>query len=98
MNPRRRQVKIFFVIAKKNSVELVFATNNKHKVEEVRKILPATIHLLTLADIGCNDEAGTDSDAHAAAVADVQIVERLIDLEPIGPDSASVDETAQRDE
>jgi XTP/dITP diphosphohydrolase len=36
-------------------VKLVFATNNKHKLEEIRKILPASIELLTLKDIGCTD-------------------------------------------
>ena len=36
-------------------MKLVFATNNKHKLEEVRKILPASIALLTLNDIGCTD-------------------------------------------
>ena len=34
-------------------MKLVFATNNKHKLEEVRKILPSSIELLTLNDIGC---------------------------------------------
>jgi len=36
-------------------VKLVFATNNKHKLEEVRKILPGSIELLTLNDIGCTE-------------------------------------------
>ena len=37
-------------------VKLVFATNNKHKVEEVKKLLPAGFELLTLAGIGCAEE------------------------------------------
>lgn len=35
---------------------LVFATNNAHKLEEVGKILPSTCCLLTLRDIGFNDD------------------------------------------
>jgi XTP/dITP diphosphohydrolase len=37
-------------------MKLVFATNNKHKLEEVKKILPVSIELLTLDDIGCTEE------------------------------------------
>jgi XTP/dITP diphosphohydrolase len=37
-------------------MELVFATNNKHKLEEIRSIIPASIKILSLADIGCTDE------------------------------------------
>ncbi|MFM8432049.1 MAG: RdgB/HAM1 family non-canonical purine NTP pyrophosphatase [Bacteroidota bacterium] len=35
---------------------LVFATNNKHKLKEARSILPLSIELKSLADIGCTDE------------------------------------------
>ena len=35
---------------------LCFATNNLHKLEEVRAILPDEIELLSLRDIGCTDE------------------------------------------
>ncbi len=37
-------------------MKLVFATNNKHKLEEVKKILPASFELLTLDDIGCDED------------------------------------------
>jgi XTP/dITP diphosphohydrolase len=37
-------------------MELVFATNNKHKLEELQYLLPSSIKLLSLADIGCNEE------------------------------------------
>jgi len=33
---------------------LCFATNNQHKLEEVRALLPAGYPLLSLEDIGCN--------------------------------------------
>jgi XTP/dITP diphosphohydrolase len=37
-------------------MKLVFATHNIHKLEEVKKILPSTIELLSLTDIGCTDD------------------------------------------
>lgn len=37
-------------------MELVFATNNRHKLEELQAILGNSIKLLTLNDIGCFDE------------------------------------------
>lgn len=37
-------------------MKLVFATNNKHKLEEVRQILPPVYDILSLADIGFTDE------------------------------------------
>ena len=36
--------------------KLVFATNNKHKLEEARKILEGIVEILSLAEIGCNDD------------------------------------------
>ena len=50
-------------------MKLVFATNNKHKLEEVRKILHASIEILTLNDIGCTDalpETGSTLEQNAA--------------------------------
>lgn len=38
-------------------MELVFATNNRHKIEEVNKILSQyDINIISLADIGCHDD------------------------------------------
>ena len=37
-------------------MELVFATNNKHKLAELQAILGNRFHLLSLSDIGCNEE------------------------------------------
>ena len=37
-------------------MELVFATNNKHKLEELQAILGENIKLLSLKDIGCFEE------------------------------------------
>lgn len=37
-------------------MKIVFATNNKHKVEEVKNLLPKEIAILTLDEIGCHEE------------------------------------------
>ena len=37
-------------------MRLCFASNNAHKLDEIRPLLPASIELLSLADIGCNEE------------------------------------------
>ena len=37
-------------------MELVFATNNTHKLEELQAIMGNRIQLLSLKDIGCNEE------------------------------------------
>ncbi len=50
-------------------MKIVFATNNKHKIEEVKKILPPDIELLTLFDIGCEEdlpETGNTFEQNAA--------------------------------
>ena len=36
--------------------KIVFATNNKHKLQEVKAILAGKADVLGLADIGCNDD------------------------------------------
>jgi len=37
-------------------MKLVFATNNEHKLHEIRKLLGDSIELLSLRDIGCEDD------------------------------------------
>lgn len=37
-------------------MEICFATNNEHKLAEVQQMLPETVTLKTLAQIGCNVE------------------------------------------
>lgn len=37
-------------------MKLVFATHNHNKFEEVKKLVPKTIHLVSLTDIGCLKE------------------------------------------
>jgi XTP/dITP diphosphohydrolase len=37
-------------------IKIVFATNNKNKIKEVQKLLPSNIELISLKDIGCEDD------------------------------------------
>ncbi len=41
---------------------LVFATNNKHKLEEVQNIISNNIKILSLADINCHDDIPETAD------------------------------------
>ena len=49
-------------------MQIVFATNNAHKLSEIRQILGHKIEVLSLSDIGCHDdipETGTTLEASA---------------------------------
>jgi len=37
-------------------MKIVFASNNQYKFKEVKALLASSIELLSLSDIGCNDE------------------------------------------
>ena len=41
---------------------IVFATNNSHKLEEVRAIVSGTVNIVSLSDIGCNDDIPETAD------------------------------------
>ena len=43
-------------------MKLVFATNNKHKLQEVRDIVGDRVEVLSLADIGCHDDIPETAD------------------------------------
>jgi XTP/dITP diphosphohydrolase len=43
-------------------MKLVFATNNKHKLDEIRDILGGKIEVLSLNDIDCHDEIPETAD------------------------------------
>lgn len=45
-----------------NGAELVFATNNSHKLSEIRAIFGDTLHILSLADINCHDDIPETAD------------------------------------
>ncbi len=42
--------------------DLVFATNNSHKLEEIRRIVGEGFNILSLRDINCNDEIPETAD------------------------------------
>ncbi len=42
--------------------QLVFATNNAHKLSEIRAIMPEDISILSLADIDCHDDIPETAD------------------------------------
>jgi len=42
--------------------QLVFATNNKHKLEEIRIAIWNTLEILSLADIGCHEDIPETAD------------------------------------
>ena len=53
-------------------MKIVFATNNQHKLEEIRHILGSSIEVLSLSDIGCHTdipENGLTLEANALAKA-----------------------------
>ncbi len=39
-----------------DKLKLVFATNNQHKLKEIKSMLAGSISILSLKDIGCTDE------------------------------------------
>lgn len=45
--------------------QLVFATNNAHKLDEVRNILGDTFEILSMAQIGCHDDIEETADTFA---------------------------------
>lgn len=42
--------------------EIVFATNNQHKLSELRRIVGERFHILSLSDIGCHDDIPETAD------------------------------------
>ncbi len=46
-------------------MQLCFATNNQHKIKEVRALLPSSFTLLSLQDIGCLEELAEEQDTIA---------------------------------
>jgi len=45
-----------FFVGMIKGIELVFATNNRHKLKEAREILPSAFTIRSLDEIGCQDE------------------------------------------
>ena len=42
--------------AKPKKMQLVFATNNKNKIKEVKALLPSHLEILSLEEIGCQED------------------------------------------
>ena len=42
--------------------KIVFATNNAHKLSEIKAMLPEGVEILSLADIGCHEDIPETSD------------------------------------
>ena len=54
-------------------MKIVFATNNKHKLDEIRKITQNSVEILSLSDIDCHDdipETGVTLEENALMKAD----------------------------
>lgn len=47
-------------------IQLIFATNNAHKLEEVRAVVGNKFHIRTLADLGCTDDIPETGDTFEA--------------------------------
>lgn len=45
-----------------NMQEIVFATNNQHKLEEIRRIVGDKFRILSLSDIGCHEDIPETAD------------------------------------
>jgi XTP/dITP diphosphohydrolase len=43
-------------------MQLVFASNNQNKIKEIQQMLPESITILSLEDIGCNEEIPETAD------------------------------------
>ncbi|MET0759742.1 MAG: non-canonical purine NTP diphosphatase [Flavobacterium sp.] len=43
-------------------MQLVFASNNKNKIKEIQQLLPSTIKILSLEDIGCFEDIAETAD------------------------------------
>ena len=68
--------------------KLVFATNNAHKLGELRKMLAGRFCVVSLADIGCHDDIPEDADTFEGnAVAKAQWVLERYGLDCIADDS-----------
>lgn len=68
--------------------KLVFATNNAHKLGELRKMLAGRFCVVSLADIGCHDDIPEDADTFEGnALAKAQWVLERYGLDYIADDS-----------
>lgn len=68
--------------------KLVFATNNAHKLDEVREIVKDTIEVLSLKDIGCNEDiAETGKTLEENALIKVRYIKEKYGYDSFGDDT-----------
>ena len=69
-------------------MKLVFATHNQNKFKEVQQLVPDTIELLSLTDIGCNEDIPeTEDTIEGNAKLKVAHVRKHYDLNCFGDDT-----------
>ena len=69
-------------------MKLVFATHNIHKLKEIQALLPQTIELLSLSDIGCNEEiAETAATIEGNALLKAQYVKKYYHYDVFADDT-----------
>ena len=76
-------------------MRLVFASNNAHKLDEVRRILPAGIEVLSLSDIGFEaeiEETGTTLEENSAIKAEA-VYQWILDHGHCSLDGVFADDT-----
>ena len=77
-------------------MRLVFASDNAHKLEEVRRIMPAGIEVLSLSDIGFEadiEETGTTLEENSAIKAEAVYQWLAVSGERLGVDGVFADDT-----
>lgn len=68
--------------------KIVFATNNAHKLEELRRIFAGRMEILSLRDIDCHDDIPEDADAFEGnALAKARWVKERYGFDCIADDS-----------
>lgn len=76
-------------------MRLVFASNNAHKLDEVRRIMPSNIEVLSLSDIGFEaeiEETGTTLEENSAIKAEA-VYQWILDHEHCSLDGVFADDT-----
>lgn len=69
-------------------MKLVFASNNKHKIQEIKQLLPDTFEVVSLQEIGCVEDIPETADTiEANAILKADYVTRKYDLPCFADDS-----------
>lgn len=69
-------------------MKLVFASNNKHKIQEIKQLLPETFKIVSLEDIGCKEDIPETADTiEGNAILKADYVTKNYDLPCFADDS-----------